>query len=934
MNTVGVLIKQRMARLTLICTGILGLAFSTLALSVSDYAVWLSANVQTNPAQVTLSWPAAAAATSCKIYRKSRDDGAWGFPVLLAANATNYVDSSVVVGAAYEYQIWRTPVGYDSYGYIYTGLAVPPVDSRGKVVLLVENNVTASLSNELARLQQDLIGDGWMVLRHDVARMAVEPANTSPTVWSARSNEVARIKALILADYNAAPADVKAVFILGHVPVPYSGDLYPDGHDNHRGAWPADAFYGDVNGAWTDAALTSTTGSDLRNRNVPGDGKFDQTRIASNLELQVGRVDFANMPAFPQSEIELLRRYLNKDHAFRHGNFIAARRGIIDDGFGLSTGEAFAANGWRDFSAFFGPTNTFAGDWLTTLSSQSYLWGYACGAGSYTSEAGVANTAQLVTSDPRVVFSMHFGSYFGDWDSPNNVLRAQLATTNYTLTSAWVGRPFWYFHHMGLGETIGFSTHVSQNDDGTLYSGSGHRQFVSIALMGDPTLRMHVVAPPANLFVATNRTGGVDIRWTPAFEAVAGYHVYRAPNPGGPFVRLNNLLINGTNYSDPVLAKSTYMLRAVKLEVSGSGSYYNASQGVFHDFAPPAAKPLLVITAQNLSKFYGEPLPILTASYSGFINDDTPAGLDCPAVLSTAATSNSGAGTYSIEVSGAADTNYVITFVPGTLTVRRAPSAGLLTSSANPSLPGHSITFTCTVNSVTDGLGTPIGSVQFRVDGQNVGAPVLLNDTSATYTALLSSGWHGVEAEYAGDGNFAPTKITLDVGQLVNTSPVAGADFLGRDPTNGVTIPIVALLANDFDADGDLIFFLDTDTVSEHGGSLVSDEESVFYTPAVGYTNKDNFTYTISDGYSSTRGMVTLNVPMDTASTLLISNLGTAYAIRGVGVPGQSYRIESTKQLWATNWQTSGMATGDSSGYFLFIDSTVATQRFYRSVSP
>ena len=59
---------------------------------------------------------------------------------------------------------------------------------------------------------------------------------------------------------------------------------------------------------------------------------------------------------------------------------------------------------------------------------------------------------------------MFFGSYFGDWDSPNNFLRAPLATPTYTLTSAWAGRPYWMFHHMALGETIGFSTRLTQNN--------------------------------------------------------------------------------------------------------------------------------------------------------------------------------------------------------------------------------------------------------------------------------------------------------------------------------------------------------------------------------------------------------------------------------------------------------------------------------------
>ena len=181
---------------------------------------------------------------------------------------------------------------------------------------------------------------------------------------------------------------------------------------------------------------------------------------------------------------------------------------------------------------------------------------------------------------------MFFGSYFGDWDSQNNFLRAALATTNYTLTSAWVGRPYWQFHHMALGETIGFSTRLSQNNS-SLYSSENHdRRSVHIALMGDPTLRMHVVAPASNLVAVANGSGGVDLSWTASPEPVLGYHVYRAPAAAGPFVRLNSGIINATNYTDPVITQCTYMVRAVKLEVSGSGSYYNASQGIFQDFDP------------------------------------------------------------------------------------------------------------------------------------------------------------------------------------------------------------------------------------------------------------------------------------------------------------------------------------------------------------
>ena len=63
------------------------------------------------------------------------------------------------------------------------------------------------------------------------------------------------------------------------------GNLAPDGHGEHYGAWPADVYYGDVNGAWTDNSVWSTGAAWPRNHNVPGDGKFDQTTIPSQVEL-------------------------------------------------------------------------------------------------------------------------------------------------------------------------------------------------------------------------------------------------------------------------------------------------------------------------------------------------------------------------------------------------------------------------------------------------------------------------------------------------------------------------------------------------------------------------------------------------------------------------------------------------------------------------
>ncbi len=426
------------------------------AQATADYAVQVTAAVQSAPPRITLSWPPFAAATQYVVYRKAWGTSAWGTAVAtLAGSATGYADGAVAVGTAYEYQVRRT-ANVTGYGYLATGIALPLVEDRGKVILVVDATMTAALATELLRLQSDLAGDGWTVLRHDVSRTASVPS----------------VKALVKADYSADPTRVKTVFLFGHVPVPYSGSLAPDGHSDHVGAWPADLYYGEMDGTWTDTLTLTGTG---RGSNVPGDGKFDQSYApGGTVELAVGRVDLANMPAFaPKTEVDLLRQYLNKDHGFRVKAWTLPARGLIDDNFGAFGGEAFASTGWRAFSAFFGPANVFALDWFGTLGGSGYLWAYGCGGGNYTGAGGVGSTSNFAATDTKTAFTFLFGSYFGDWDVSNNFLRAPLATTSYGLTCAWAGRPAWYVHHMAMGETIGYAARLSQNNSSTYFYGYG-----------------------------------------------------------------------------------------------------------------------------------------------------------------------------------------------------------------------------------------------------------------------------------------------------------------------------------------------------------------------------------------------------------------------------------------------------------------------------
>jgi hypothetical protein len=455
------------------------------------------------------------------------------------------------------------PYSPPRFGHIFAGIAYPAPEQWGTVLLLVDAPVADSLAAELGRLELDMIRNGYRVCRRDV------PEDTPVT----------EVKDIIANEYQSDPT-ITSLLLFGNIAVPYSGDVR-GAHANHWGAWPADVYYGEFHGSWTDSVVNNTTASRPENHNVPGDGKFDQTFLPSDVDLEIGRVDLSRMPAFTDSEVGLLRRYLDKDHAFRTGQVDIPRRGLIDDNVGEGFGTAYACTGWRNFTAMFGSPATRARPWLPTLEGNGYLCAYGCGGGSYTSCSGVATTTDFATLTMQTVFTMLMGSYFGDWDSQNNLMRAALGSADYPLTCCWAGCPPWHFHHMALGYPIGYSTRLTQNNHTLHTIGYGGRQ-IHIALMGDPTLRLHPTKPPTGLSLEELPTGEVCLTWYAPDDSAAGYHVYRSETVRGDYTRVNPALVEDTTYVDsaPGGGWDVYMVRTVRFETTGSGTYFNTGSGV------------------------------------------------------------------------------------------------------------------------------------------------------------------------------------------------------------------------------------------------------------------------------------------------------------------------------------------------------------------
>ena len=156
------------------------------------------------------------------------------------------------------------------------------------------------------------------------------------------------------------------------------------------------------------------------------------------------------------------------------------------------------------------------------------------------------------------------------------------------------------------------------------------------------------------------------------------------------------------------------------------GTFLNSHTTVpFSQVVSPAP---LVITADDATMVYGGALPVLTASFSGFVNGDTPASLNTQPTLtlSPTVTPTSPVGSYAsaITASGAVDPNYDFTYVAGTLTIAPAGVSGV-TPNAGPTAGGTVVTISgenlSSVTAVYFG-GTLAAGFSLNAEGQIVAA--------------------------------------------------------------------------------------------------------------------------------------------------------------------------------------------------------------------
>jgi predicted outer membrane repeat protein len=165
----------------------------------------------------------------------------------------------------------------------------------------------------------------------------------------------------------------------------------------------------------------------------------------------------------------------------------------------------------------------------------------------------------------------------------------------------------------------------------------------------------------------------------------------------------------------------------------------------------PAA---LTITANDQTKVYGAALPSLTVSYSGFENGDTSSDLTTQPTVSTTATAKSAVDSYTIGASGAADSDYTISYVSGNLSV--TPAALVITANDQTKVYGAAL---------------PALTVSYSglVNGDSSSSLTTQPTISTPATARGAVGSYTISASAAVDPNYT---ISYAAGTL-NVTPAA-----------------------------------------------------------------------------------------------------------------------------------------------------------------
>jgi hypothetical protein len=193
----------------------------------------------------------------------------------------------------------------------------------------------------------------------------------------------------------------------------------------------------------------------------------------------------------------------------------------------------------------------------------------------------------------------------------------------------------------------------------------------------------------------------------------------------------------------------------------------------------------------------------------------------------------------------------------------------------------------------------------------------------------LPRGTNVITFAYAGDVNYLGSTNTLD--QIVtNHPPVANNISYTRNAAAGTFRLLISnLLTNATDVDGDVLSLASVSATTNNAVIVIG---GGYLTYSNANPVPDQFTYTVSDGYSGTNSATVSiaidNTPLFGPASVVAASAGVA-TLGFTGIPGYSYSVSRSADLvgWTVIWTTNA-PTG---GAFQFVDTNAPMpQAFYR----
>jgi gliding motility-associated-like protein len=119
---------------------------------------------------------------------------------------------------------------------------------------------------------------------------------------------------------------------------------------------------------------------------------------------------------------------------------------------------------------------------------------------------------------------------------------------------------------------------------------------------------------------------------------------------------------------------------------------------------------MLQVKINDQSRYFGDPNPVLTATYTGFVNNENLSNISAVPLINTAATPSSPIGKYPITASGGTADNYLFTYQDGVLTVNPLPAISIIGA----------------LSALSTTYGTPSVTNTFKVSGAWLQSSVLI----------------------------------------------------------------------------------------------------------------------------------------------------------------------------------------------------------------